>query len=169
MDGKEVVSLPRWSLYPGTDRDIIRRFPSFPIQNGPYYRLRGCCYDLQGRIYYLYGALRRADLRGLYHQVRPEDPYFVNTGNYKTAPRPPSWATTTPPASSRTSPTGWTASSARLQGHPPGRLRRRLPVPQLWAGSPYCFNRKEAKDHGEGGSMVGYKPRTGTTWPSWRT
>ena len=24
-----------------------------------------------------------------------------------------------------------------------------------------CFNRKEAKDHGEGGSMVGYKPQDG--------
>ena len=26
---------------------------------------------------------------------------------------------------------------------------------------PYCFNRKEAKDHGEGGGMVGYKPANG--------
>ena len=26
---------------------------------------------------------------------------------------------------------------------------------------PYCFNRKEAKDHGEGGSIVGYKPQDG--------
>ena len=26
---------------------------------------------------------------------------------------------------------------------------------------PYCFNRKEVKDHGEGGSMVGYKPQGG--------
>ena len=26
---------------------------------------------------------------------------------------------------------------------------------------PYCFNRKEVKDHGEGGSMVGYKPQDG--------
>jgi len=25
----------------------------------------------------------------------------------------------------------------------------------------YCFNRKEAKDHGEGGSIVGYKPKDG--------
>jgi orotate phosphoribosyltransferase len=27
--------------------------------------------------------------------------------------------------------------------------------------TPYCFNRKEAKDHGEGGVMVGYAPRNG--------
>ena len=26
---------------------------------------------------------------------------------------------------------------------------------------PYCFNRKEAKDHGEGGSMVGHTPADG--------
>ncbi|MDO4288967.1 MAG: orotate phosphoribosyltransferase [Eubacterium sp.] len=26
---------------------------------------------------------------------------------------------------------------------------------------PYCFNRKEAKDHGEGGTIIGYKPQDG--------
>lgn len=26
---------------------------------------------------------------------------------------------------------------------------------------PYFFNRKEAKDHGEGGSLVGYRPKDG--------
>ena len=26
---------------------------------------------------------------------------------------------------------------------------------------PYCFNRKEAKDHGEGGDIIGYKPKDG--------
>jgi orotate phosphoribosyltransferase len=26
---------------------------------------------------------------------------------------------------------------------------------------PYCFNRKEAKDHGEGGSLIGHKPKSG--------
>ena len=26
---------------------------------------------------------------------------------------------------------------------------------------PFFFNRKEAKDHGEGGSIVGYKPKDG--------
>jgi orotate phosphoribosyltransferase len=26
---------------------------------------------------------------------------------------------------------------------------------------PYFFNRKEAKDHGEGGSLIGYKPKNG--------
>lgn len=35
----------------------------------------------------------------------------------------------------------------------------------LWTGhhidKPYFYNRKEAKDHGEGGSTVGYKPKDG--------
>ena len=26
---------------------------------------------------------------------------------------------------------------------------------------PYCFNRKEQKDHGEGGNIIGYSPKTG--------
>ncbi len=26
---------------------------------------------------------------------------------------------------------------------------------------PFCFNRKEVKDHGEGGSLIGYKPQNG--------
>ena len=26
---------------------------------------------------------------------------------------------------------------------------------------PYCFNRKELKDHGEGGGIIGYKPKDG--------
>lgn len=28
---------------------------------------------------------------------------------------------------------------------------------------PYCFNRKEVKDHGEGGTIIGYKPQDGDT------
>jgi orotate phosphoribosyltransferase len=28
---------------------------------------------------------------------------------------------------------------------------------------PYCFNRKETKDHGEGGAIVGYQPKDGDT------
>ena len=83
-------------------------------------------------------------------------PYFVNTGNYKTG-----------------------AQAARLgdyyaaciQEHMPegidalfGPAYKGIPLVVAAASSlyrnhgrdlPYCFNRKEAKDHGEGGSMVG--------------
>ena len=89
-------------------------------------------------------------------------PYFVNTGNYKTG-----------------------AQAARLgdyyaaciQEHMPegitalfGPAYKGIPLAVTAAASlyrnydrdlPYCFNRKEAKDHGEGGSMVGYKPQDG--------
>ena len=89
-------------------------------------------------------------------------PYFVNTGNYKTG-----------------------AQAARLgdyyaacvQEHCPdgidalfGPAYKGIPLAVTTAASlfrqyerdlPYCFNRKEAKDHGEGGSMVGYQPQDG--------
>ena len=89
-------------------------------------------------------------------------PYFVNTGNYKTG-----------------------AQAARLgeyyaaciQEHMPqgvdalfGPAYKGIPLAVAAASAlyrdhgrdlPYCFNRKEAKDHGEGGSMVGYKPQDG--------
>ena len=89
-------------------------------------------------------------------------PYFVNTGNYKTG-----------------------AQAARLGDYYAACMNENLGeevtalfgpaykgIPLVVAGAaslyrnygrdlPYCFNRKEAKDHGEGGSMVGYKPQDG--------
>ncbi len=89
-------------------------------------------------------------------------PYFVNTGNYKTG-----------------------AQAAKLgeyyarniQEHIEGKIDalfgpayKGIPL-AVAAGISmynlfdrdinYCFNRKEAKDHGEGGSMVGYKLQDG--------
>ncbi len=89
-------------------------------------------------------------------------PYFVNTGNYKTG-----------------------AQAARLgqyyaaciQEHLPGGIDvlfgpayKGIPLVVSAASAlyrdygrdlPYCFNRKEAKDHGEGGVMVGCRPKDG--------
>ncbi len=89
-------------------------------------------------------------------------PYFVNTGNYKTG-----------------------AQVARLgdyyaacvQEHAPdgvsclfGPAYKGIPLATTTAASlyrlydrdlPYCFNRKEAKDHGEGGALVGYQVQDG--------
>ena len=89
-------------------------------------------------------------------------PYFVNTGNYKTG-----------------------AQAAKLGDYYAACIQENLPdgvdclfgpaykgIPLTVAAAsslyrnydrdlPYCFNRKEAKDHGEGGSMVGYKPKDG--------
>ena len=89
-------------------------------------------------------------------------PYFVNTGNYKTGAQ-----------ASRLG--GYYA--ACIQEHMPdgidalfGPAYKGIPLAVSAASAlyrdynrdlPYCFNRKEAKDHGEGGSMVGYKPQDG--------
>jgi orotate phosphoribosyltransferase len=97
-------------------------------------------------------------------------PYFINTGNYKTGAQAAQLGD---------------YYAACIQEHLPdgvdclfGPAYKGIPLAVAAASSlyrnygrdlPYCFNRKEAKDHGEGGSMVGYKPRTGTGWSSWRT
>ncbi len=89
-------------------------------------------------------------------------PYFINTGNYKTG-----------------------AQAARLGGYYAACIQERLPegidclfgpaykgIPLVVSAAsalyrehgrdlPYCFNRKEAKDHGEGGTLVGYAPKDG--------
>ena len=89
-------------------------------------------------------------------------PYFVNTGNYKTG-----------------------AQAARLGDYYAACIQEKMPdgidclfgpaykgIPLAVSAAaslfrnygrdlPYCFNRKEAKDHGEGGAMVGYKPQDG--------
>lgn len=89
-------------------------------------------------------------------------PYFINTGNYKTG-----------------------AQAARLGDYYAaciqecfpqdidclfGPAYKGIPLAVSAAASlyrnygrdlPYCFNRKELKDHGEGGTLVGYRPQDG--------
>ena len=89
-------------------------------------------------------------------------PYFVNTGNYKTGAQ-----------ASRLG----DYYAACIQEHLPdgidalfGPAYKGIPLAVSAASAlyrnydrdlPYCFNRKEVKDHGEGGGMVGYKPQDG--------
>lgn len=89
-------------------------------------------------------------------------PYFINTGNYRTG-----------------------AQAVRLGDYYASCIQENLPdgidclfgpaykgIPLAVAAAsslyrnygrdlPYCFNRKEVKDHGEGGAMVGYRPQDG--------
>mgnify|MGYP002545870269 CR=1 FL=1 len=89
-------------------------------------------------------------------------PYFINTGNYKTG-----------------------AQAARLGDYYAACIQENMSegidalfgpaykgIPLVTAAAaslyneygiskPYFFNRKEEKDHGEGGSLVGYKPKDG--------
>ena len=89
-------------------------------------------------------------------------PYFVNTGNYRTGAQ-----------ASRLG----DYYAACIQEHLPGGIDalfgpayKGIPLAVSAASAlyrnygrdlPYCFNRKEAKDHGEGGAMVGYQPKDG--------
>lgn len=89
-------------------------------------------------------------------------PYFVNTGNYRTGKQ--------------------IAALGKFYAHLIreqtggnfealfGPAYKGIPLVTAAAASlaedyhmdkPYFFNRKEAKDHGEGGSLVGYKPQDG--------
>ena len=76
-------------------------------------------------------------------------PYFVNTGNYKTGLQ-----------NSRLG-EFYAMFGPAYKGIPlatsvSGALARNYGIDK-----PFFFNRKEAKDHGEGGSIVGYKPQDG--------
>ncbi len=89
-------------------------------------------------------------------------PYFVNTGNYKTGAQAALLGD---------------YYAACIQDQAPdgidclfGPAYKGIPLAVTAAASlyrtydrdlPYCFNRKEAKDHGEGGSLVGYKVQDG--------
>lgn len=89
-------------------------------------------------------------------------PYFVNTGNYKTG------------AQIATLGRFYAALVKEVVGDNFdamfGPAYKGIPLATTTAASlardfnidkPYFFNRKEAKDHGEGGSLVGYKPGDG--------
>ncbi|MBP1736849.1 MAG: Orotate phosphoribosyltransferase [Oscillospiraceae bacterium] len=89
-------------------------------------------------------------------------PYFVNTGNYKTGAQIAQLGD---------------YYAACVQEHLPegidclfGPAYKGIPLVTATAASlartygrdlPFAFNRKEAKDHGEGGSLVGFKPSAG--------
>ena len=89
-------------------------------------------------------------------------PYFINTGNYKTGAQAAALGD---------------YYAACIQEHLPdgvdclfGPAYKGIPLAVTTAAAlyrgygrdlPYCFNRKEVKDHGEGGMMVGYQPKDG--------
>jgi orotate phosphoribosyltransferase len=94
-------------------------------------------------------------------------PYFVNTGNYKTG--------------SQVACLGGFYAECIMENIKSGKISNEVTTlfGPAYKGIPlsvataislatvykkdlnYCFNRKEAKDHGEGGSMVGYKLQDG--------
>ena len=88
-------------------------------------------------------------------------PYFVNTGNYKTGMH-------------RSALGDYYADLVVVSGEQfdalYGPAYKGITLAAATASSlyrnhnidvPYFFNRKEIKDHGEGGSLIGYKPKAG--------
>ena len=91
-------------------------------------------------------------------------PYFINTGNYKTGAQADALGKYYAAAIHQH--LGEAGGATALFG--PAYKGIPLAVAAsaaLWReygeDYPYCFNRKEVKDHGEGGAMVGYKPQDG--------
>lgn len=89
-------------------------------------------------------------------------PYFVNTGNFKTGAQMASLGD----LYARTIYEDFGTDFDALYGP----AYKGIPLAAAAAASlyrlygvdkPYFFNRKEAKDHGEGGSLIGYKPKDG--------
>lgn len=87
-------------------------------------------------------------------------PYFINTGNYKTGAQISALGEFYAQKIMEICPNDFDAMF--------GPAYKGIPLVTTTAGAlarcynvdkPYFFNRKEAKDHGEGGSLVGYKPK----------
>ena len=90
-----------------------------------------------------------------------ETPYFINTGNYRTGSQILALG-------------DYYAACMENSGEVFdalfGPAYKGIPLSVAAASSlfrvygkdvPFCFNRKEAKDHGEGGSLIGHKPKVG--------
>ena len=91
-------------------------------------------------------------------------PYFINTGNYRTGAQTDAlgrYYAACIHENLNTAGGADTLFGPAYKGIPlavsaAGALYREYGVDM-----PYCFNRKEQKDHGEGGIMVGYQPQDG--------
>ncbi len=89
-------------------------------------------------------------------------PYFVNTGNFRTGAELAALGD----LYARTIMEDFGTDFDALFGPAyKGIPLASAAAASLWrlygVDKPYFFNRKEAKDHGEGGSLVGYKPKDG--------
>ena len=89
-------------------------------------------------------------------------PYFINTGNYRTGAQAARLGEYYAACIQENMPDGIDALfGPAYKGIPLAVSAAASLYRQYGRDLPYCFNRKEAKDHGEGGSMVGYQPKDG--------
>ena len=89
-------------------------------------------------------------------------PYFVNTGNYKTGKQLATLAKFYSKMSTETIGDEFDAMfGPAYKGIPLAAATAATLATEYDIDKPYFFNRKEKKDHGEGGNLVGYKPQDG--------
>ncbi len=89
-------------------------------------------------------------------------PYFVNTGNYRTGAQIAALGKFYAALVQETLGDGFDAMfGPAYKGIPLVTTTAAALATEYGIDRPYFFNRKEAKDHGEGGSLVGYKPVDG--------
>ena len=91
-------------------------------------------------------------------------PYFINTGNYKTGAQIARLGEFYAACIATHTESGELPSEVAALFGPaykgiPLAVSTAAALARMGRDVNYCFNRKEAKDHGEGGSMVGYKPK----------
>ena len=89
-------------------------------------------------------------------------PYFVNTGNYKTGAQIAALGKFYAKLVKDTCGDDFDAMfGPAYKGIPLACATAGALATEFGIDKPYFFNRKETKDHGEGGSLVGYKPVDG--------
>ena len=89
-------------------------------------------------------------------------PYFINTGNYKTGAQIATLGDFYAQLIHEVSKDQFTAMfGPAYKGIPLATAAAASLARNYGVDKPYFFNRKEAKDHGEGGNLVGYQPQDG--------
>ena len=89
-------------------------------------------------------------------------PYFVNTGNYRTGSQIAALGKFYAACIRENCRRDFTAMfGPAYKGIPLVTAAAAALSSQFGIDKPYFFNRKEAKDHGEGGNLVGYQPKDG--------
>ena len=89
-------------------------------------------------------------------------PYFVNTGNYKTGKQIATLSKFYAALIKETVGEDFDCMfGPAYKGIPLAAATASALYNEYGIDKPYFFNRKEEKDHGEGGSLVGYKPQDG--------
>jgi orotate phosphoribosyltransferase len=88
-------------------------------------------------------------------------PYFINTGNYKTGAQIAKLGEFYARAIVDSGETFDILYGPAYKGIPLAVSASVSLYRDHGIDTPYCFNRKEKKDHGEGGELIGTKPRDG--------